>query len=134
MVPIYWVVHKRDRTIGRKILSHMVNDTMENSDETRVLRSAVYQCARRRGIVGLSLRRSTRFGHWPARRGATSWRRRKQKGRVDGSSLTLSSSISLDAVVGKRARNSWGYSRLRPLVHIQLGASWPQAAPELLSS
>lgn len=51
---------------------------------------------------GLGLSRSTRFGHRPARRGATSWRRRKQKGRVGGTSLSLPLSLSFWTVVGKR--------------------------------
>lgn len=132
MVPIYRVVHKRDKAIGRKILPHIANDTMEKlTSPSRVLRGVAY---RRRGLVGSGLRRSTRFGHRPARRGATSWRRRKQKGRVGGTSLSLSLSLSFWMVVGKCARNSRGYSRLGPLVRVQLGASWPQAAPELLSS
>lgn len=81
---IYRVVHGKD---GRKIQSHAANTgTIEKL--TNPFGFAVSVACRWCGIVSFGLEEVDEvLGHRSAQCGATFWRRREQRGRVDGSSL-----------------------------------------------
>lgn len=94
-----WVVHERDRAVGRKVLSHVANDTMEKlTSPSRVLRAAAYPATQHRRVRGD--RRDLGTGRRDAARrlgvGAS------KRGESTGTSFSLSRSLSLRMVVGKR--------------------------------